>query len=395
MRRWELRASEQERAAGEAAMAACRQWPEQQGLVIGSGGSTGGRKWCLQSWSNLKLSAQSCGGWLEGNGIDPSRVRVVSALPSHHISGLMPQVRAQEWGAELLTISPDELKQPEWLWQRKAELNADKREALISLVPTQLKRLMECPFGLQWLKRFRLIWIGGSALSPGLAKKARNAQLQISPCYGATETAAMVCAQNPSSFLAGVEGCGNPLPDVELKVDADTHAISVKTERLSLGWINGARLESFTDTNGWWISGDAGRLSERGLEVDGRIDGAINSGGATIFPERIEAALSNTQGVQSLVVVGVPDQEWGERVLGIIKPENDTNGQTLIKRLSQAAAALTPEERPKKWIIRRDLSRNQEGKWDRNHWRKLAVKSEIEENREPQKEKTYRAGINQ
>ena len=87
-----------------------------------------------------------------------------------------------------------------------------------------------------------------------------------------------------------------------------------------------------------------------------------------------------------MVVVEVPDQEWGERVLGIIKPEMDTNGQTLIKRLSQVAGALTPEERPKKWIICRDLSRNEEGKWDRNYWRKLAVRSEIEENREQQKE---------
>ena len=375
MNGWELRTSELERAAGEAAMDGCRQWPEGKGLVIGSGGSTGGRKWCLQSWENLKQSAQSCGSWLEEIGIDPSRTKVVNPLPEHHMGGLMPLVRAKEWDAELLTISPAELKQPESLLERSAELSNDGREALISLVPTQLKRLMENTAGLEWLQQFKLIWIGGAALSPAMAKQARTAKLQLSPCYGATETAAMVCALDPASFLTGIEGCGRQLADVELEVQEGTYAIGVKTKRISLGWINGTRLESFSDANGWWRSGDAGRLSERGLEIDGRIDGAINSGGATVFPERIEASLGDTPGLGELVVVGVPDPEWGEKVIGIIRPRIGVDGQTVIKRLSKEAVALTPEERPKGWLICEELRTNKQGKWNRSHWSKAAIES--------------------
>ena len=157
MNGWKLQASELERASGEAAMGACRPWPKGPGLVIGSGGSTGGRKWCLLSWQNLEQSAASTGRWLTAIGIDPSRVRMVNPLSPDHIGGLMPQVRSQHWEAPLLAISPSELKCPKSLLQRSAELTADGREALISLVPTQLKRLLETPAGIQWLRLFRLM----------------------------------------------------------------------------------------------------------------------------------------------------------------------------------------------------------------------------------------------
>ena len=61
---WELRASALEEQAGRDAMVCCHQWPEGSGVVIGSGGSSGGRRWCLQSWENLEQSANSCANWL-------------------------------------------------------------------------------------------------------------------------------------------------------------------------------------------------------------------------------------------------------------------------------------------------------------------------------------------
>ena len=300
MNGWELQASELERASGETAMGACRHWPEGPGLVIGSGGSTGGRKWCLQSWQNLEQSAASTGRWLTAIGIDPSRVRLVNPLSPDHIGGLMPQVRSQHWEAPLLAISPSELKCPEALLQRSAELTADSREALISLVPTQLQRLLENPAGIQWLQLFRLIWVGGAALSPALAQQARKEQLQLSPCYGATETAAMVCAMDPSSFLAGAEGCGQPLGDVELRIEAKTNSIEVKTKRLSAGWLNGSTLQPFADAEGWWRSGDGGQLNADGLQVLGvqvesTFDGAIIEGAVNMNDAVFSGGDINTQ----------------------------------------------------------------------------------------------------
>ena len=78
------------RTSGRDAMACCHQWPEGSGVVIGSGGSSGGRKWCLQSWENLEQSASSCANWLQGIGVDPSSVRLVNPLPSHHMGADAP-----------------------------------------------------------------------------------------------------------------------------------------------------------------------------------------------------------------------------------------------------------------------------------------------------------------
>ena len=373
MKGWELRASALERPSAEIAMAACRQWPEGPGLVIGSGGSSGGRKWCLQSWRNLKQSALSCGQWLEGIGIDPSRVQVVNPLPTDHMGGLMPQVRAELWEAPLLSINAAELKDPEALLQRGDALGAGGREALISLVPTQLQRLMANPAGVQWLQHFRLIWVGGAALSPALAEQARKHKLQLSPCYGATETAAMVCATDPVAFLAGAAGCGHPLSDVQLRLEPKTNAIEVKTNRLSAGWLNGEQLQPFADAEGWWRSGDGGQLNEQGIRVLGRLDGAITTGGATVFPEQIEAALAGTPGVAALLVVGVPDPQWGERLVGLVRLNPAAEPEAVLHALQQRARGLPPAERPRQWQITPTLSSNQQGKWERRRWAQAAL----------------------
>lgn len=375
MKGWELRASALERPGAEAAMAACRQWPEGPGLVIGSGGSSGGRKWCLQSWWNLKQSAHSCGQWLEGIGIDPSRVQVVNPLPTDHMGGLMPQVRAELWEAPLVSISAAELKDPEGLLVRSAELDGGGREPVISLVPTQLQRLMAEPAGVQWLQRFRLIWVGGAALSPALAEQARKHQLQLSPCYGATETAAMVCATDPVAFLAGAAGCGHPLSDVQLRLEPSTQAIQVKTKRLSAGWLNGEQLQPFADTEGWWRSGDGGQLNAEGLNVLGRLDGAITTGGATVFPEQIEAALAGTPGVAALLVVGMPDPQWGERLVGLVRPQPGRSTNQVVEALQQQCQQLNPAERPKQWLCAWDLKPNAQGKWRRMAWKNAVIAS--------------------
>ena len=137
-----------------------------------------------------------------------------------------------------------------------------ERAALLSLVPTQLARLIDHPQGLVWLQQFSVIWVGGAPLSAALASKAREAGLRLSPCYGATETAAMVTAQTPEDFLAAERGCGSPLVDVELRLEADG-ALQVRSPRLAVAsWCcdQADRLSALGDPQGWWTSGDAADL---------------------------------------------------------------------------------------------------------------------------------------
>ena len=128
MNSWALRASALEAQAGRDAMACCQQWPEGSGVVIGSGGSSGGRKWCLQSWENLEQSASSCANWLQSIGVDPSSVRLVNPLPSHHMGGLMPQIRARQWQAPLVAIAPELMKAAGALLEQHGNLSCGGRE---------------------------------------------------------------------------------------------------------------------------------------------------------------------------------------------------------------------------------------------------------------------------
>ena len=372
---WQLLAPPEERAAGEAALAlAAAQLPAGAGLVLGSGGSSGGRRWCLQPWSHLEASAAACGQWLVAQGFQLSALTLVNPLPLHHMSGLMPQLRARAWGADLVNLSPAQLKRPAELLEFQAGW---RQPLLLSLVPTQLQRLLAHPSGLAWLQRFDLIWLGGAGLSVELAERALQARLRLAPCYGATETAAMVCALEPDRFLAGVGGCGHPFADCQLRL-GEHGAIELRTPRLSPGWLQDGALVPFAGPSLWWRSGDGGWLTHQGLEVLGRLDGAINSGGHTVFPEQVEQRLLDLAAaaglpLAALLVLGEPDPLWGERLVGLFRPlpeasdpgpiaEVATNLQTLARQ-------LPPSQRPHRWLACPELAPSALGKWRRGHWR--------------------------
>ena len=82
------------------------------GVVVGSGGTSGGRRWCLQPLGHLRASAEACGRWLLELGLEPASCLVLNPLPLHHVSGLLPLVRARQWGAELRWLPPALLRDP-------------------------------------------------------------------------------------------------------------------------------------------------------------------------------------------------------------------------------------------------------------------------------------------
>jgi O-succinylbenzoic acid--CoA ligase len=379
---WELGllvglATPQERGALEAALGddstrdGLSRWGP--GVVVGSGGSTGGRQWCLQPLPHLQSSADATGRWLEDLGLDPANCLHLDPLPLHHVSGLLPMVRARRWGAELRCLAPSLMRQPTELSQ--ACPLPDDRPVLLSLVPTQLQRLMASPEGLAWLAGCAVIWVGGAALPPQVAAAARRSGLALSPCYGSTETAAMVCAMPPRRFLAGEEGCGDPLPDVELRIDGPTEAVEVLTQRLSPGQLQAGELLLLARlAGGWWRSGDAGCLGPGGLEVRGRLDGAIHSGGETVFPEELEGRLrreawSRGLPLADLLLLTQDDPEWGERMVALVRSEATENEGKLLESLHAIVAHWPAAERPRSWRLCSFLAPNPSGKWERARWR--------------------------
>jgi O-succinylbenzoic acid--CoA ligase len=312
---------------------------------------------------------------LTGIGLDPASTLLLNPLPLAHVSGLMPWWRARCWGAGHQPLAPGLMKTPTELLAFCQGLPAwGKNPVVLSLVPTQLVRLLAHPDGVAFLQQLQLIWIGGAALSASLADQARALQLPLAPCYGSTETAAMVAALPPDRFLAGELGCGDPLIDVELRLAADG-ALQVRTDRLALGrWCadqpdRSDRWEPLRDADGWWCSGDRASLIP-GLQIAGRIDGAIHSGGETVFPEQLEERLmaaiqSASLPVGAVLLLGVDDPEWGQRLVALVC----STDAAVLPRLEALTLSWSPAETPRRWLLCPDLAPSALGKWQRQRWR--------------------------
>lgn len=342
------------------------------GVLLAGGGTSGGRCWCLQPLDNLEASADATRSWLEELGIDAAACLHLNPLPFHHVSGLMPLVRARRWEAAHLRLPAALMRQPDHL--PEAFPLSHGRPVLLSLVPTQLARLLGSSAAIAWMRQCAVIWVGGASLPPELARTARHEDISLAPCYGATETAAMVCAQAPERFLAGVEGCGVPMKDVQLRIHSATRALELKTARLSPGRMRNGLLEPLPLTeDGWWRSGDIAHLSPDSLEILGRADGAISSGGETVFPEQLEQRLltmARAKGLQlqAILLLGRTDPLWGERLAALVRPVEGEDAERLISALRSLTQMWPPAERPIRWMPCPTLATNAVGKWERVRW---------------------------
>ena len=354
--------------------------PKGPGFIIKGGGSSGKKYSCLHPCSNLSKSAFSTREWLIKQGIDAKTCTLINVLPINHVSGLMPWWRGKCWSAKHYWLQPCHLKDPITL-EKKCSAFFKKHDSplLTSLVPTQLHRLLSTEAGLKWLRTFTLIWVGGAHLSKELAHKARENNIQLAPCYGSTETAAMIVAMTPAEFLSGRDHCGHPLNDVKLSTNKDG-ILKIKTPRLAIGKWNHGKIESLCDQNGWWESGDIAEINNNDdlptIKILGRIDTAITCGGETIFPEILEerllnAAISKQIPIEKLLLVPIQNTEWGHRLVAIVKLSGKENLQLnnhIKSSLEKLVENWLQAEKPIEWRHCKNLSPNDSGKWERKRW---------------------------
>jgi O-succinylbenzoic acid--CoA ligase len=341
-------------------------------VVLGSGGSLGARHWCLQPVAHLQAAAAATATWLRQQGLDPAATELFNPLPLQHVSGLMPMVRAQAWGVPLRWLSPQLMREPAELQQQAPPRPGS--QPLLSLVPTQLQRLLEQPEGVAWLAGFALIWVGGAALPEAVAQRCRREGLRLAPCYGSTETAALVAALPPGRFLAGEGGCGEALPHAQLRLQPGSDALQIQAPSLALGTLEAGRLLPLPLQAGWWCSGDRASLGPAGLTLLGRLDGAIQSGGETVFPEQVEQRLLALAAdaqlpLAELLLLPQADPLWGERLVALVRPREGGDATALIAALAALAEALPASQRPRHWRHCPGLERTAAGKWERPRWR--------------------------
>lgn len=218
-------------------------------------------------------------------GVDPASDHWLCALPLNHVGGLSVALRAMLTETPLTLLERFDIEQ----FNRALSLGA----TLTSLVPTTLARL-----GSERAGRFRKILLGGSAMPHDLATN-------IVTTYGMTETG------------SGVVYDGIALSKVEIKIEHDGE-IALRCPMALRCYRDGTEA---LDALGFFHTGDIGELDTLGsLHIFGRSSELIITGGENVWPVALEQLLVSSPGVEEIGVIGIKDDEWGERVVGVVVP---------------------------------------------------------------------------
>jgi O-succinylbenzoic acid--CoA ligase len=236
--------------------------------------------------------------------------RWLLALPLCHVGGLGILFRCAQAGATVAIPRPGES-----IGDAVARLGITH----VSLVPTQLHRLLDGNDPTGSLARLKVMLLGGGPASPALIAEALRRGWPVRTSYGLTEMASQVCAMPAGASASKLGTSGRLLAHRELRIAGDGE-ILVRGPTLFRGYLEGAALDLPTDAEGWFATGDLGALDDDGyLTVSGRRDRLFISGGENIQPEEIESRLAALPGVAEAVVVPRPDAEFGARPVAFLR----------------------------------------------------------------------------
>lgn len=193
----------------------------------------------------------------------------------------------------------------------------------ISLVATQLYRLLQQHHIIKNLSNLKAILLGGSAIPENLLKMAYQKKLPVITSYGCTEMASQITAGRSGISKLDFNSSGKILEFREIKFELDNEILA-RGLPLARGYVVENRITPLVDEDGWFRTGDIGILSKSGnLRILGRKDFMFISGGENIFPEEIEQYLSELDEVSEAIVVPFSDKEFGERPVAFIKVNSE------------------------------------------------------------------------
>ncbi|WCC80657.1 AMP-binding protein [Cutibacterium equinum] len=268
--------------------------PDEVGLVLRTSGSTSAHGRLVGiSASQLLASINATDARLGGAGT------WVLALPPHHIAGLQVVARAAVGDRSVVVVegkvTPGALAEA-----IDAAVQKDPKDRVyLSLVPTQLTDCMGDPVARVALARCAAILVGGAAASPELVAEARAAGIPIVLTYGMSET------------CGGCVYDGVPLDGVQVSLDEDGR-VSLSGPMVMSGYLDEG------PTGQWYRTGDIAHWQDGRLVVDGRADDLIISGGLKISPGHVAHAVTSTGLAAECVVVGLPDERWGQVVTAVV-----------------------------------------------------------------------------
>jgi O-succinylbenzoic acid--CoA ligase len=330
------------------------QLPIPNGIMIPTGGSSGKIKFAIHTWQTLTASVLGFTEYFQINTVNSFCI-----LPLYHVSGLMQFIRCFTTKGKLVITESKKLEISQLP-------NINPSEFFISLVPTQLERILQNPDLTQWLSRFATVLLGGAPPWDNLLIKARFHQIRLAPTYGMTETASQIATLKPDEFLQGKFNSGKILPHAKIIIDNKSKNIKIQSQSLALGYYP----HIWEDADNFAVD-DIGFLDDQGyLHILGRNSDKIITGGENVYPIEVESAIRKTNLVLDVCVIGIDDKYWGQALTAIYIPNNENISSLEIE--TQLRKQLSKFKIPKYWISLPGLPRNTQGKINRQQLQQIA-----------------------
>ncbi|WP_369741762.1 o-succinylbenzoate--CoA ligase [Mycobacterium servetii] len=313
-------------------------------LVATTSGTTGAPKGALLTAAALRASASATHDRLGGPGA------WLLALPPHHIAGIQVVVRSLLAGAEPVELDVSAGFETAELPGAIRRLGPGRRYT--SLVAAQLAKALADPAAAAALADLDAVLLGGGPAPARVLDAAAAAGVTVVRTYGMSETAG---------------GCvydGVPLDGVRVRVSGDGRVV-IGGATLAKGYRNPVVGDPFAEP-GWFFTEDLGVLDGAGvLSVLGRADDAISTGGLTVLPQPVEAALDTHPAVRECAVFGLPDDRLGQRVVAAVVPADGCAPPTLEALRAHVARTLDATAAPRELHVVDELPRRGIGKLDR------------------------------
>jgi O-succinylbenzoic acid--CoA ligase len=313
-------------------------------LVVTTSGTTGAPKGALLSAAALIASADATHQRLGGPG------SWLLALPPHHIAGIQVLVRSLRAGSAPVELDVSAGFNIAELPTAIKRLGSGRRYT--SLVAAQLAKALADPAAAAALAELHAVLLGGGPAPRPVLDAAAAAGIAVIRTYGMSETAG---------------GCvydGVPLDGVRLRVLADGR-IAIGGATLAKGYRNPVDPDPFAEP-GWFHTDDLGTIDDSGvLTVLGRADDAISTGGLTVLPQPVEAALATHPAVSDCAVFGVADDRLGQRVVAAVVLRDGWTAPTLDALRTHVGHTLDTTAAPRELHIVDALPRRGIGKLDR------------------------------